>query len=284
MRQYAMTTVTSASRPLDFATVPIGGFHTVIATAAQFADRMTADCLAARAARGAGASISPKLAFSSNGQGVSLAGVDPEFASVMNQADFVHADGMSVVFASRLPGRTRLPERIATTDFFHDAAEAAMKAGLSFYILGGSEEQNLNAYDAIQKLYPTLRLAGRRNGYFSRDEDAAVCAQIVASEADVLWVGLGKPLQERWSVANRERLAGVGWLKTCGGLYAFLAGEAVRAPAWAQSAGLEWAWRMLQEPGRLAWRYLVTNPHAIYLMLTASAPPARSSAETKGQW
>ena len=279
-----MTTVTSAPRALDFDTVPIGGFRTVIATATQFADRMTADCLAARAARAAGAPILPKLAFSSNGQGVSLAGADPEFAGAMNQADFVHADGMSVVFASRLPGRQRLPERIATTDFFHDAAQAAINSDLSFYILGGSEAQNLAAYTAIQKQYPTLRLAGRRNGYFSRDEDAAVCADIVASEADVLWVGLGKPLQEHWSVANRERLTGVGWLKTCGGLYAFLAGEAVRAPDWAQSAGLEWAWRMLQEPGRLAWRYLVTNPHAMYLMLTAAPPPARPSAETKGQW
>jgi N-acetylglucosaminyldiphosphoundecaprenol N-acetyl-beta-D-mannosaminyltransferase len=268
-------------KPLD--TVPIGGFNTVIATAAQFADRMVADCLAARANQKAGAPSTPKLAFSSNGQGVSLAGADPSFAEVMNTADFVHADGMSVVFASRLPGRKRLPERIATTDFFHDAAEAAMKADLSFYILGGSEAQNLGAYEAIRTLYPTLRLAGRRNGYFKREEDADVCAEIVAAGTDVLWVGLGKPLQERWSVENRERLAGVGWLKTCGGLYAFLAGEARRAPDWAQSMGLEWAWRMLQEPGRLAWRYFVTNPHAIYLMLTAGPPPARSAnAEVNG--
>lgn len=273
----------SQAQALDFATVPIGGFNTVIATATQFADRMTADCLAARAARSAGKPIPPKLAFSSNGQGVSLAGGDREFADIMNQADFVHADGMSVVFASRLPGRARLPERIATTDFFHDAAEAAMKSGLNFFILGGSEAQNLAAYQAIQKAYPALNLVGRRNGYFSREEDTAVCAEIVAAGTDVLWVGLGKPLQERWSVANRERLAGVGWLKTCGGLYAFLAGEARRAPDWAQAAGLEWAWRMLQEPGRLAWRYLVTNPHALYLMLTASPPPARAPAETKGQ-
>lgn len=277
------TNAQTPASPAALDTVPIGGFRTVIATATQFADRMVADCLAARAARQTGAPIPPKLAFSSNGQGISLAGADRDFANVMNQADFVHADGMSVVFASRLPGRKRLPERIATTDFFHDAAEAAIRSDLSFYILGGSEAQNAAAYDAIATLYPTLRLAGRRNGYFSREEDAAVCAEIVASGADVLWVGLGKPLQERWSVANRERLAGVGWLKTCGGLYAFLAGEAKRAPDWAQAAGLEWAWRLLQEPGRLAWRYLVTNPHAIYLMLTAAPPPARPvNAEVNG--
>ncbi len=261
-------------------TVPIGGFNTVIATAVQLADSMVSDCMAARAARAKKTPNPPKLVFSSNGQGVSLAAADPAFADVMARADIVHADGMSVVFASRLFNRPRLPERIATTDFFHDAAKAAEAAGLKFFILGGSEEQNAKAYAAIGELYPSLTLVGRRNGYFPREQDAAVCDEILASGADVLWVGLGKPIQEFWSVANRERLAGVGWIKTCGGLYAFLAGEAPRAPQWAQRAGLEWAWRVMQEPGRLAWRYLVTNPHALYLMVRPS-PARTASVEAK---
>lgn len=260
--------------------MPIGGFHTVVATAAQLAERMTDDCLAARQARAAGAAVAPKLVFSSNGQGVSLAAADENFAQIMAQADLVHADGMSVVFASRMFNRRRLPERIATTDFFHDAAKAAEAAGLKFYILGGSETQNTAAYAAIEQLYPALTLVGRRNGYFRPEEEPGICADILASGADVLWVGLGKPGQEFWCVRNRERLAGVGWVKTCGGLYAFLAGEAPRAPRGAQRAGLEWAWRVMQEPGRLAWRYLVTNPHAFYLMLR-SPPPQTVKAEVK---
>ncbi|MDB5420415.1 MAG: glycosyl transferase, WecB/TagA/CpsF family [Brevundimonas sp.] len=255
-----------ADPPLDFATVFIGGFHTVVATADQLARRMAADCLSARRAKQAEAAKAPQLVFSSNGQGISLAG-DPAFARTMREADLIHADGMSVVFASRLAGRLsgrrRLPERIATTDFFHHAVAAAIRDGLSFYMLGGSERQNLAAFAAIQATYPELRLAGRRNGYFGRDQDAVVCREIVASGADVLWVGLGKPLQEEWAVINRERLAGVGWLKTCGGLYAFLANEVRRAPMLAQKLGVEWVWRTLQEPRRLGWRYLVTSPHAL---------------------
>lgn len=255
----------------------IGGFRTAAITAGRLAEKMAEDCLSGRQAREMGAANAPVLVFSSNGQGISLAGSDPDFAETMDQADIIHADGMSVVFASRLPGRRRLPERIATTDFFHDAAQVAVRDGLSFFVLGGSESQNLAACQGIERLYPTLRIAGRRNGYFSREEDEAVCADVLASGADVLWVGLGKPLQERWSVENRERLKGVGWIKTCGGLYAFLAGDVSRAPRIAQALGMEWAWRALHEPNRLLWRYLVTSPYAIYRMLLP-APKLRGSA------
>ena len=259
----------------DFATLFIGGFHTVVATSEQLARRMAADCLSARLARGGHSLRAPRLVFSSNGQGISLAS-DPAFARIMDEADLIHADGMSVVFASLFAGRRRLPERIATTDFFHRAVATAMREDLSFYMLGGSERQNLAAFAAIRAAYPGLRLAGRRNGYFARDEDATVCREIVASGADVLWVGLGKPLQEQWAVTNRERLAGVGWLKTCGGLYAFLANEVRRAPRLAQNLGLEWVWRTLQEPQRLGWRYLMTSPHALVRIAFA-----RESSKTR---
>lgn len=261
----------SADPASPFATVFIGGFNTVVATAEQLARRMVTDCLAARTARGAEIATAPRLVFSSNGQGIALAS-DPAFARIMDEADLIHADGMSVVFASML-ARRRLPERIATTDFFHHAVAAAIRDGLSFYMLGGSERQNLAAFAAIQSAYPGLRLAGRHNGFFERDEDEAICREIVASGADVLWVGLGKPLQEQWAVINRDRLAGVGWLKTCGGLYAFLANEVRRAPKLAQILGLEWAWRTVQEPRRLGWRYLMTNPHALMRMAIARERP-----------
>lgn len=264
------------SEPDWFPTLFIGGFRTIVATAEQLASRMAQDCLLSRAAKRMGALLPPRLAFSSNGQGIALAGHDPAFARAMRQADIIHADGMSVVFASRiLTGGRRLPERIATTDFFHDAARAAIRADLSFYLLGGSERQNRLAFEAVRAAYPDLRLAGRHNGYFSRDEDVEVCRDIVQSGADVVWVGLGKPLQETWAVLNRERLAGVGWLNTCGGLYAFLAGEVRRAPRFAQRTGFEWAWRVMQEPRRLAWRYFITCPHALLRMALIREPVRR---------
>lgn len=240
----------------------VGGFPTAALTRAQLAQVMVSDCLAARAAR---STSRPRLVFSSNGQGIALAGQDTEFAQVMAAADIIHADGMPVVMASRLT-RTPLPERIATTDFFHDAAQAAIASGLSFFMLGASEQQNAAAVAAIRRDYPALRIAGSHHGYFKDEDSGRICDLVNASGADVLWVALGKPRQERWCVANRERLD-VGWVKTCGGLYAFLAGDDPRAPEWMQRMGLEWVYRMLDDPARLGWRYLSTNPYAFYRLL-----------------
>lgn len=243
--------------------VRVGGLTTASISRTELAQQMVEDCMTARQDRHC---WSPKVVLSSNGQGIALAGSDPTFMGAMEKADIIHADGMPVVFASRLT-RHPLPERIATTDFFHDAAKAASANGLSFFILGASETQNEAATRQIQCLYPQLKIAGRRNGYFDEAEDESVCAEIRASGADVLWVALGKPQQEYWSIRNRDRLKGIGWIKTCGGLYAFLAGDAPRAPQWMQALGLEWLYRALNEPRRLGFRYLTTNPYALYRLI-----------------
>jgi exopolysaccharide biosynthesis WecB/TagA/CpsF family protein len=188
----------------------------------------------------------------------------------MSQADIIHADGMSVVIASRLLTNRPLPERICTTDFFRNAAPAAVTAGLSFFLLGGSESQNKAACEAVQSQYPELRIAGRHHGFIDEQADERLCAEIVASRTDVLWVALGKPRQEFWSVRNRNRLAGVGWIKTCGGLFSYISDEVSRAPVWMQDRGLEWLYRAMQEPTRLTWRYLLTNPHSLYRMVRFS--------------
>ena len=245
--------------------VVVGGFPTLRTTAQGLADMMVTDCLNARLSE-----CEPKLVFSSNGQGLALAATDNGFMKTMLEADIIHADGMSVVTGSKFMTSAPLPERISTTDFFHDAARAGESAGLRFYFLGATEDINAAAYEKAQSLYPRIEWVGRRNGYFSEDEESAVCAEILATRPDVLWVGLGKPGQEAFSVRNRDRLKGIGWLKTCGGLFDFLAGKNSRAPEWMQKAGLEWAYRVGLEPRRLAWRYASTNVIAIYAMLANS--------------
>jgi N-acetylglucosaminyldiphosphoundecaprenol N-acetyl-beta-D-mannosaminyltransferase len=249
------------SSPLP--TVMVGGLPTVAVTRQQLAEAMVEDCYAARAG---GKAWTPKLVFSSNGQGIALAGRDETFAATMRAADIVHADGMPVVFASKRTSNP-LPERISTTDFFHDAAIAAEKHGLKFFMLGSPEAQNEAAINAISALYPDLKIVGRHHGYFGSEDDARVCELVRKSGADVLWVALGKPRQELWCLRNRDRLSGVAWIKTCGGLYSFLAGDAPRAPRWMQAAGLEWLYRTMDDPKRLAWRYLTTNPYAAYRLL-----------------
>lgn len=245
-------------------TVVVGGFPTAIVTRRRLASIMVDDCMRARQA---GSDWTPRLVFSSNAQGIALAGRNTVFARTMEQADIIHADGMPVVMASRFT-RQPLPERICTTDFFVEAAESASVHGLRFFMLGGTEAQNQAVVDAIHRDYPQVQVAGRHHGYIERDRDEEICAIVRESRADVLWVAMGKPLQEEWSVRNRARLAGVGWIKTCGGLYSFVTGEAKRAPKWMQGLGLEWAYRGGREPLRLGVRYVMTNPYALVRLMT----------------
>ncbi|WP_313811141.1 WecB/TagA/CpsF family glycosyltransferase [Glutamicibacter sp.] len=253
--------------------VTVGGFKTISCDRTELAEYMLEDCLVAR---DQGDSWLPKLVFSSNGQGLALAGKSDEFKKTMDKADIIHADGMPVVFASKFT-EAPLPERIPTTDFFHDAAKVAVPNGLRFFMLGATEEQNDLAVKNMQSKYPDIKIVGSHHGYFSEDDDEFVCGLIRQSQADVVWIALGKPRQEAWCVRNRERLRGVGWLKTCGGLYSFLAGDAPRAPQWMQKTGLEWLYRLLDDPKRLAWRYLTTNPHAMYRLVRHTKKSGQSS-------
>ena len=212
----------------------------------------------------------PLYSTSANGQVVSMCALNVEILSLFLEADILHADGEPLVRASRLMCKTKLPERIATTDLVHFTAQIAQKEGVSFYFLGASEEQISKAVENMKRLYPDLIFAGYRNGYIAKDEEDAVVAEINAASPDILWIGMGVPREQRFVRRHRRRLTRVGVIKTSGGLFDFLSGKNSRAPKWMQKWGLEWAYRIGQEPKRLFWRYLTTNPHAAWLLLTRS--------------
>lgn len=209
----------------------------------------------------------PFYSTSANGQVIALCHQDKEFDAMLRQADQIHADGMSLVIFSRKFCTTALRERVATTDLVHAVARRAEETGTRFYFLGGSEDVNRAAVEEMQRLYPRLVFSGRRNGYFKRDEEEAILADIAASRTDILWVGFGIPLEQRFVSRNLDGLSGIAVIKTCGGLFDFLAGKNSRAPQWMQDMGLEWLYRAMLEPKRLGKRYLLTNPIAIYSLL-----------------
>jgi N-acetylglucosaminyldiphosphoundecaprenol N-acetyl-beta-D-mannosaminyltransferase len=247
--------------PRVYNRVTVGGLRTDCVSRRQLAQLMVGDCLAARGGRRA-----PKAVLSTNGNIIATAALDAKFRETFLKADVIHADGAPVVMASRLFTGTPVPERSATTDFLFDAAAAAAEAGLKFFLLGSTEEINRRAAEALKRAYPGIEIVGRRNGYFNAEDEAAICEEINASGADVLWVGMGVPRETEFSLNNKTRLT-VGWIVTCGGCFNFAAGDYVRAPRWMQKVGLEWLHRLLREPRRLFWRYLITNPVAIAMLL-----------------
>jgi exopolysaccharide biosynthesis WecB/TagA/CpsF family protein len=251
-----------------FHRVVVGGVETACVSRQQLGRLMVGDCLAAR-----GGERPTKLVFATNGHAVAMAGTNPGFRRVFQSADLIHADGAPVVFASKVLTRSPIPERSATTDFLHDAAAMAEAHGLTFFLLGATEEVNAACVRLLADAYPRLAIAGRRHGYFGAADEAAICDAVNRSGADVLWVGLGVPLEYEFCERNRDRLA-VGWAVTCGGCFNFAAGAYRRAPRWMQRAGLEWLHRLWREPRRLFWRYAITNPLALFLLLTrTSADP-----------
>jgi N-acetylglucosaminyldiphosphoundecaprenol N-acetyl-beta-D-mannosaminyltransferase len=208
----------------------------------------------------------PIYSTSLNGHVISLCAQDRKLSESILSADSVNADGQPLVFLSRYLCANPLPERVATTDLFPEVARLAAQAGLTFYMLGGSEEVNRKAVAATLSTYPRLRIAGRRNGYFQPAEEAAIVAEIVRLNPDILWLSLGVPLEQHFCSRHLNSLHGVAIVKTAGGLFDFLSLTKQRAPRWMQKFGLEWLFRMCLEPRRLFLRYLVTNPHALLLM------------------
>ena len=219
----------------------------------------------------------PKLVFDLNGQGLALCFWSESYRKDLLAADLIHADGQPLVTASRLLTKTPIAERSATTDMFHDLAAAAQHSGRSFYLLGGTEEVNRDCANKMLLRYPGLRIVGRRNGDFSREEEAQICEEINASGADIVWVGLGKPNEQAFCVRNRERLT-ASWIITCGGCFNFATGAYSRAPRWMQEWGLEWIYRMVTRPRQLAWRYLTTSPVAAFLLLLRTRESAGQGA------
>jgi N-acetylglucosaminyldiphosphoundecaprenol N-acetyl-beta-D-mannosaminyltransferase len=255
---------TAADRRWTVPIIGIGGLPVAVIDRAKSAQLMIDVALNRRN------SARPPLIFSSaNGQVLSLCARQPWIRDLFLDADLIHADGMPLVFVSRLFHKTPLPERVCTTDLFHDVAQAAPRRGACFYFLGATKSVMDKATEHVRALYPDLDVVGSDSGYMRRpgDEDRII-ERINAAQPDILWLGLGAPAEQEFAMRHRDRLRGVGLIKTSGGLFDYLSGKNARAPGWMRRAGLEWAYRTYLEPRRLAGRYLTTNPHALFLLLT----------------
>lgn len=246
----------------------IGGVPVDRLTAGQWCKQMISDWQKKRRE-----DIAPRVATTVNGQVVSLFTENAQFRQAILDTDYVAADGMSVVFASRLATGAPLPERVATTDWFHSAAKAASRHGIRFYILGATARMNELAVARVRTLYPYLQLAGSRDGYFDRGDMEKVAREIAATRPDILWIGVGNPEQLLMAHQFKTLIPSLTWVRTCGGLFDFLSGLRTRAPGVMQKAGLEWAYRMALEPKRLGWRYATTNVTAALAMARDSHGP-----------
>jgi N-acetylglucosaminyldiphosphoundecaprenol N-acetyl-beta-D-mannosaminyltransferase len=185
---------------------------------------------------------------------------DPDLRRIMNAADVVYCDGAGVVLGARLLGH-RLPERMTGADWIHTLCARCAAEGLSLYLLGSQPSVAERAAQELITLHPGLRIVGTHHGHFHDTPDAteATIAAVNATQPDILLVGMGTPLQEKWIAAHRAELdVPVVW--AVGALFDFVAGVQPRGPRWMLDHGLEWLYRLLSNPRRLWHRYLIGNP------------------------
>lgn len=197
---------------------------------------------------------------------------DTELREVVNRCELVNADGQSVVWASRLLGDP-LPERVAGIDLMHALIAMAAREGYGIYILGARQEVLETAVQKLREMYPNLNIAGYRHGYFAEDESPQVAEAIRRSGAQMLFVAMSSPRKEHWLGEHGPAL-GVPFTMGVGGSIDIVAGITRRAPRIWQRLGVEWFYRLLQEPRRMFRRYLVTNTR--FGILVARAMAARA--------
>jgi N-acetylglucosaminyldiphosphoundecaprenol N-acetyl-beta-D-mannosaminyltransferase len=173
---------------------------------------------------------------------------NPSFHHTLSTAELVVPDGAGVVWAARHL-KQPVQERVAGFDLMHELLREGEKRGWSVYLLGASSDIVATAYANLQKQYPGMRFVGYRDGYFTDREDGEVVAEIRAAKPDLLFVARSTMNQEPW-IEKYQTTLGVPVVMGVGGSFDVVSGKLKRAPALFRKMGLEWFYRLLQEPSR----------------------------------
>lgn len=200
------------------------------------------------------------------------ASADSELRQVFNDSVLTLPDGVPLVWAGRRAGSDTI-ERVCGPDLMPRLLEEAERHGWSSFFMGGSQETNDTLVSNLRRDFPDLRIAGHYSPPFralSDTEEQDLMDRINTSGADIVWVGLGAPKQERWMASHRTRLD-APILIGVGGAFDMHAGAVARAPRWMQRSGLEWSYRLAKEPRRLWRRYFRNIP--LFVARSIMEPP-----------
>jgi exopolysaccharide biosynthesis WecB/TagA/CpsF family protein len=193
-----------------------------------------------------------------NAHSVNLSANNAVFRDQINSADRCFADGSGMRLAAKHIG-FRINENINGTDMLPHLCDAAQKNSKSIYMLGAKQGVAAKAAHKLMQKYPHLHIAGTEDGYFDQDETVNIIDGINQSGADILLVAMGSPLQERWLKKYAPQLK-CNTALAVGGLFDYYSGNIARAPMWMRELGMEWVWRLLQEPQAKFNRYVIGNP------------------------
>lgn len=208
--------------------------------------------------------VGTKLGFFVNVNSVNLSFDDKSFLQTINSAERVFADGSGVRLGARHIG-VALKDNINGTDLLPLLCEQAQEQSLSIFLLGAEPGLAKKAARKLKAQYPKLKISGCHHGYFEKEGSQSddVVSLINNSNTDILLTGFGSPVQEQWLAQNKNKLD-VRTAMAVGGLFDFFSGSVVRAPLWMREIGMEWVWRLLQQPTNKWRRYVLGNPWFLY--------------------
>ncbi len=193
----------------------------------------------------------------------------PWLRSFLNSAAIVFCDGAGVILGARILGH-HIPERITYADWMWQLAEFAEPRGFTFFFLGARPGVAEKATARLKERFPALQIVGVHHGYFDKtagsEENESVIEEINAAQPNILIVGFGMPLQERWLMENWNKIDANVAL-TGGAVFDYISGELRRGPRWMTDHGFEWLARLIIEPRRLWRRYIIGNPLFIYRVI-----------------
>lgn len=195
---------------------------------------------------------------------VNLMQENEELTNIINECPLINADGQSIVWGTKILGNS-LPERVAGIDIFTELVKISAERGYKPYFFGAKEEVVTEVVRKFKEQYPTLEVAGYRNGYFKKDQSIEIAKDINKSGADILFVAFSSPMKEFW-INEHMNIMKVPFAMGVGGSFDVVAGKTTRAPKWMQKCGLEWFHRFIQEPKRMFRRYIIGNLKFIKLV------------------
>jgi N-acetylglucosaminyldiphosphoundecaprenol N-acetyl-beta-D-mannosaminyltransferase len=191
---------------------------------------------------------------------------DLELRNSVNSADIINVDGAGVVLGAKILGKP-IKERVTGIDLMREILEMAHKENFKIYFLGANEDVLNKLIELYSAKYSKNIIAGYRNGYFSSEEELQIVEQITKSKPQILFVAMPSPKKEIFLYKYRDNFKIINFIMGVGGSFDVMSGKVNRAPIWLQKLGMEWFYRLIQEPKKMWKRYLIGNISFIYLIL-----------------
>ncbi len=196
---------------------------------------------------------------------------DENLRNIINSCPIINVDGAGVILGAKMLG-IKIPHRVTGIDLMEELIKYSSENGYSVFFFGAKEDVNKAVVEHYLEKYPNLKVAGRRNGYYTEQEEKEMVEEMKNSKADILFVAMGSPKKEIFLNKYSKEL-NIPFTMGVGGSFDVVTGLVKRAPLWVQNLNCEWLYRLIQEPRRMWKRYFVTNSLFLFMIIKEKLHP-----------